>query len=189
MRTLAPNEIQAQVWNKIETLDLDPIKCKLMDPDEGIGWSRGLTDIVESQYRQFLKLTALGVGVIVPTKLIDQFWHAHILDTRKYAEDCDQVFGYFLHHFPYLGMRGEQDRRNLEISFRSTQKLAVDIFGAAGNWSDSVTGVHARESGICTSCGTSDCAPDPSCSTGMDVPTHAAVLRRDVRPTLERLSA
>jgi hypothetical protein len=27
----------------------------------------------------------------------------------KYATDCDAVFGHFLHHFPYIGLRGEDD--------------------------------------------------------------------------------
>jgi hypothetical protein len=40
---------------------------------------------------------------------VDIFWHYHILDTMKYAADCEQVFGYFLHHFPYIGLRGEED--------------------------------------------------------------------------------
>ena len=40
---------------------------------------------------------------------VDIFWHYHILDTMKYAADCDAIFGYFLHHFPYVGLRGEDD--------------------------------------------------------------------------------
>lgn len=27
----------------------------------------------------------------------------------KYADDCEAVFGYFLHHFPYVGLRGAED--------------------------------------------------------------------------------
>ena len=44
---------------------------------------------------------------MAPLEDVDTFWHYHILDTMKYARDCEQVFGYFLHHYPYLGMEGE----------------------------------------------------------------------------------
>ncbi|GGY83730.1 hypothetical protein ACFFTM_05820 [Pseudoduganella plicata] len=44
-----------------------------------------------------------------PLQDVDTFWHYHILDTLKYAADCQAVFGYFLHHFPYIGLRGEED--------------------------------------------------------------------------------
>jgi hypothetical protein len=40
---------------------------------------------------------------IVPTWEIDQVWHHHILDTHKYAQDCQWLFGYFVHHYPYFG--------------------------------------------------------------------------------------
>ncbi len=47
---------------------------------------------------------------IAPLKDVDTFWHYHILDTMKYARDCEQIFGYFQHHSPYLGMEDEHGR-------------------------------------------------------------------------------
>src|SRR5262249_49602408 len=100
----------AQIVEGIQALDLDPIKLKLMDPEEGQGWSREYVDRVEIAYRRFLTLLVkFPDETIAPTKDVDKFWHGHILDTMKYAEDCERVFGYFLHHFPYFGMRGERD--------------------------------------------------------------------------------
>lgn len=32
--------------------------------------------------------------------VVDPFWHAHILDTRAYAQFCEQVVGGFMHHVP-----------------------------------------------------------------------------------------
>jgi hypothetical protein len=40
---------------------------------------------------------------------VDKFWHQHILDTVGYARDCQLMFGYFLHHNPYLGLGLEGD--------------------------------------------------------------------------------
>lgn len=35
-----------------------------------------------------------------PTDIIDSFWHEHILDTQKYFNDCNLLFGRYLHHTP-----------------------------------------------------------------------------------------
>ena len=45
--------------------------------EEGDGWSRQLADRIEVQYKQFLKLTFMSADPVVPTKLIDTFWHTH----------------------------------------------------------------------------------------------------------------
>jgi hypothetical protein len=66
---------------------------------------------------------------IAPTKDVDKFWHGHILDTLKYAEDCQNVFGYFLHHFPYFGMRGEEDAANLRAASANMHAIYEREFG------------------------------------------------------------
>lgn len=119
------DEVQAA----IRSLDLDPIKIKLMDR-EGERWTREYADEVEVWYRRFLFLNAKYRNQpIVVTKPIDTFWHYHILDTMKYAADCQAVFGFFLHHFPYFGMRGDDDARNLELAFGNTLEIAELEFG------------------------------------------------------------
>jgi hypothetical protein len=119
-----------QIVAAIEALDLDPIKFKLMDPDEGEGWSREQVDRIEIAYRRFLTLLVRHPeATIAPSKEIDKFWHGHILDTMKYAADCEQVFGYFLHHFPYFGMRGERDAAQLEAAGQEMQRLYAQEFG------------------------------------------------------------
>jgi hypothetical protein len=66
---------------------------------------------------------------ISPSRDIDKFWHYHILDTSKYFTDCQNIFGAFLHHFPYLGMRGEKDKSDLIICFENTKQLYFENFG------------------------------------------------------------
>lgn len=95
----------------IEALDLEPIKFKISSPEDGYGWSRAHVERIALAYRRFLTLLARHPqSRLAPTRDIDRFWHAHILDTRKYALDCDAIFGGFLHHYPYLGMLGDEDR-------------------------------------------------------------------------------
>jgi hypothetical protein len=119
-----------QVVAAIQTLDLDPIKLKLMDPEEGQGWSRDYVDRMGLAYKRFLTLMVkFPDESIAPTKDVDKFWHGHILDTLKYAEDCQNVFGYFLHHFPYFGMRGEEDAANLRAASANMHAIYEREFG------------------------------------------------------------
>lgn len=99
----------------IEQLDLEPIMVKVMDKEEGYGWSLEFTQRIATEYRRYLTLCLENPHFpMVPSTYVDDFWHLHILDTRKYQEDCELIFGYFLHHFPYFGMRGEEDEKNLK---------------------------------------------------------------------------
>src|SRR6185369_17776993 len=38
--------------------------------------------------------------VAMPSKAVDAYWHAFILDTNSYAEWCERTLGRFLHHVP-----------------------------------------------------------------------------------------
>lgn len=97
-------------FSTIAALDLDPIKVKLMHEESGEAWSRAQADAVEFEYRRFLYLMKkYPTEHAAPRMDVDIFWHYHILDTMKYAQDCQAVFGYFLHHFPYIGLRGADD--------------------------------------------------------------------------------
>lgn len=119
-----------QIVAGIQALDLDPIKLKLMDAEEGQGWTREYADAMGIAYKRFLTLLVKHPETTVaPSKEIDKFWHAHILDTLKYAEDCQQVFGYFLHHFPYFGLRGAEDAAQLAQAGADMERLYQAEFG------------------------------------------------------------
>jgi hypothetical protein len=119
----------ASIVADIRALDLDPIKVKLMDAEDGQGWTREYAERMEVAYKRFLTLLVTHPETtIAPTKEIDKFWHAHILDTMKYADDCLRVFGYFLHHFPYFGMRGAEDAAQFEKAGRETARLFAEEF-------------------------------------------------------------
>jgi hypothetical protein len=118
------------VFSKIDKLDLEPIKFKLMNRHSEHSLTLDQCDDIEKLYKMFLKLCHLYPSSgIVPTEQIDGFWHMHILDTTKYLEDCQNVFGYFLHHYPYLGLRGANDEIVLEKSFEQTRALFEEHFG------------------------------------------------------------
>jgi len=115
---------------RIAELDLEPIMVKALDPEEGYGWSLEHTKKVALEYRRFLLLCGLFADEpVVPSSQIDDFWHLHILDTKKYAEDCNVALGFFLHHFPYFGMRGAKDAQDLANAWKRTLGLYEQTFG------------------------------------------------------------
>jgi hypothetical protein len=116
----------------IAALDLNPIKVKLMHKESGEGWSRERANAIEIEYRRFLYLmTAFPHMQIAPLVDVDTFWHYHILDTMKYARDCEQAFGYFVHHYPYLGMEGENGIETQQQAGERMRKLYESTFGVS----------------------------------------------------------
>jgi len=113
-----------------ERLDLSNVRMKLADADEGPGLSGETLDLMEAEYRRFLALQLMYPDAdIVPCKIVDEMWHRHILDTAAYREDCEEIFGRFLDHFPYFGMRGEDDALALHDAYADTLDRYRDAFG------------------------------------------------------------
>jgi hypothetical protein len=122
----------ANAIDTIATLELGAIKTKLMHVASGEGWSAAHADAVEVEYRRFLTLMKLYPNdSTAPLVDVDTFWHYHILDTAKYAADCEQAFGYFLHHYPYLGMGGVEGANALDAAGARMAELYAATFGAS----------------------------------------------------------
>jgi hypothetical protein len=129
MTTATLTRPAAEVLDHI-TLDLSMVRMKLANPEEGEPWSDEKLDLAEAEYRRFLALCiAFPEKAIVPCRIVDQLWHAHILDTAAYREDCDRLFGFFFDHYPYFGLNGPDDAANLERSYGNTLDLYVANFG------------------------------------------------------------
>jgi hypothetical protein len=56
------------------------------------------------------------------------FWHAHILDTQQYRQDCQAIFGQYLDHYPYFGIDKQSDFNDLESAFEKMQMLYAKEF-------------------------------------------------------------
>lgn len=74
-------------------------------------------------YQRYMAVTkALGGVQLVPNGDIDEIWHMHVLDTRAYMQDCDALFGEYLHHYPYFGMLGEENQQQwFDVQAQSEQ--------------------------------------------------------------------
>jgi len=165
-------ELKHRIWS----IDLEPICVKLIDEHGGHHWplDRALLGIEE--YRKFLFLTVFRPETIVPTEFVDDVWHTHILDTMKYAEDCNSAFGFFLHHFPYFGIRSDADQTLLQTTFKQTAAIYEDEFGA----SYYVGSQKCSDCGGCGTCGGNACG---SCS-GSGITLCEDLVRTDIRPSL-----
>lgn len=42
---------------------------------------------------------------------VDEIWHTHILNTTRYIADCEEYFGYYLHHTPMCDGGGDGTMR------------------------------------------------------------------------------
>src|SRR5882762_10036371 len=118
----------------IQALDLEPIKLRVMDPKLGEGWTREYAESVERAYRNYLTMLVKHPGDvedIVVSKDVDEFWHTHILHTLKYTEDCERVFGTYLHHNPHVGERTQADIERKAVLAEKTKRLYQQEFRAA----------------------------------------------------------
>ncbi len=121
-------------FENIQRLDFSMIVYKITQPDPSIAmlWDEESAIQAIGYYKNYLwllrKYSELH-SVIPPSIEIDEIWHHHILDTYQYEKDCLMIFGQFLHHYPYFGMRGEQDKIDLYNKFEITQQLHFKEFG------------------------------------------------------------
>lgn len=142
----------------LAALDLEPVKFKLVTEN---GWSVMQADRVALLYKGFLWLHVLYPREThIPTREIDEMWHAHILDTAKYMADCHALFGYYLHHFPYMGLRGAADATFADEAFLRTRQRFMAVCGV-----DPLTGAAMAAADCSSSCSSSSCG-----STGGDTP-------------------
>lgn len=118
----------AQAKEYIYAMDFSMIIHKMVHQD---GWLLDDALATATFYRNFLYLNKkYSNGILLPpSEDIDEFWHYHILDTQKYVEDCNHIFGFYLHHYPYLVMDHKINQDGLNDAFASTQKLHVHEFG------------------------------------------------------------
>jgi hypothetical protein len=114
---------------KLAAIDFGSIAFKLMNPDVGEGLTLEQATRAIERYRRFLFLHYCYPNYsLVPSQEIDRVWHVHILDTAKYREDCNQLFGHFLDHYPYFGIGDDNAKQALEAAYTQTQALFHECF-------------------------------------------------------------
>ena len=113
----------------IDTIDFSQIIDKMVVKDK---WKKQHAEQVCQYYKNFLFLNKKyqhEYEMLPPSEEIDEFWHNHILDTKKYMQDCDNIFGSYLHHYPYLGIDNKTTMEDAQRFFDKTQELHQKEFG------------------------------------------------------------
>src|SRR5438128_3291216 len=147
MKTKLTNRPTKQVIAAIRALDLEPIKLRVMDSELGEGWTREYAESIERAYRNYLIILAKhpeDVEEIVVSKDVDEFWHTHILHTMKYTEDCERVFGTYLHHNPRVGERTPADIEKKTALAQKTQRLYQREFGDRQDYNAAWSGISVK---------------------------------------------
>lgn len=141
----------------IQNLDLTAESLRFMRDG---GYTPDDAQRAEFLYRCFLALCATGAEV-TPSEFVDDFWHAHLADTRKYMIDCDTVCGRFIHHDPKI-QGADMERRFAFTNELMRQRFGVDMKGvpsACGSVAASCGAAAdlstAGLGGAATSCGAS----------------------------------
>lgn len=117
------------IMKRVDTIDFVPHGYKLQ---KEYGWNEAKINHAIKLYKEWLVLQVLYEGQsFAPSELVDEFWHVHILDTRKYANDCNMVKGEFIHHYPYFGLTDQENETVLKSGFDLTKTLYLRHFGHA----------------------------------------------------------
>lgn len=113
----------------IDSIDFSMVINKIVKTK---GWKKADVLKICEYYKHFLFLNKKYSGeneALPPSLEIDEFWHTHILDTKKYHKDCEKIFGHYMHHYPYFGIDGETTTRDLDNAFEKTQELHYKEYG------------------------------------------------------------
>lgn len=110
-----------ETFEKVNTLNFVPHCYKL---EKEYGWSNEKINHSVKLYKEWLTLQVHYSNLsFAPSELVDEFWHVHILDTRKYMADCEIINGAFIHHYPYFGLTEQENEDVLESGFQLTKAL------------------------------------------------------------------
>ncbi len=107
--------------------DTTPFSARLR---KATGWTAAKTRRVMAEYLRFAVLATCSDAPVSPSKSVDEAWHLHLTDTRRYWEDfCPRVLGRPLHHDP--GRGGAEEGARLAAQYRATLELYEQVFRVA----------------------------------------------------------
>lgn len=120
-----PAPLDSRLWERISGMDFSEVEAQLVT---GQAWTAERAANTLKRYRRFLYLKiTMPDDHASPTRAIDDFWHQHIINTRRYGSDCYQLAGRFLHH-TFLDMTDAEEVQRAHSIRLHTQVLYEDLF-------------------------------------------------------------
>ena len=125
--------VVARIFKAACDLDLDDIRDRVVREHED--WSHERVAAAFLEYRKWLTLCAMRtagdrrLALGMTSKDVDLVWHAHILFTMQYAQDCMHVAGRFIHHVPTTEKERAGKSRD-RSSGKRTHQLLRAVWGS-----------------------------------------------------------
>ena len=97
---LTMSNIDMMLWARISKINFQLIENDLT---RIFGWSHSKCEDIIAEYKKFMYLCITNTDKtksMIPSKDVDEVWHAHILRTEKYVSDCNIVGKKYIHHLP-----------------------------------------------------------------------------------------
>ena len=167
----------------VQTLDLEPIRLRVMDAERGEGWTRERAESAERAYRTYLTMLVRNpeaMESIVVSKDVDEFWHTHILHTMKYTADCQRIFGTYLHHSPQVEARSSADIERTRLLYQQ------ESLAEANKAAMCAAAIRADDAAMCAAAVRAD--NSAMCAAAIR-PDNAAMCAAAIRPAVPRAEA
>jgi len=116
-----------------------------------------MVDRMMAEYRRFIEIRLNFPEVsIVPSELVDEVWHTHILFSKDYFRFCDVVnHGEYIHHNPFLS----GDNLIGDPSIRNTLTYYRQLYGKPDQEIWPTSSAAGCETASCGKCSSEDCGP------------------------------
>lgn len=127
VRMRCPNADFSSPWK----LDLSRFVAKLQKDQPSLFPDEGMAVQAIEEYRRMLHLAQTHPSLdLVPSAVVDQVWHSHILDTRAYKQDMTKLFGRYMEHVP--SFEGDSESKvELKQSYVEMLKHYEEEYGPA----------------------------------------------------------
>jgi hypothetical protein len=134
------------LWGKLLAFKFDDIDAERPFSQrlaEEQGWEPDFTVRVIEEYRKFVFLMMAADHMCVPSKIVDEAWHLHLLYTRSYWEElCTKTLGRIIHHGP--GKGGKKEDAKYADFYSQTLNTYAEFFGEPPQ---DIWGVRKRNDG------------------------------------------
>lgn len=98
---MSSTKFHEKIHEKKGLMDFSHLVIVIKRTQKRLGWDDETASKVLTEYVRFMSLIAKHPKAIFsPSQLVDEVWHDHVLHTRMYMEDCENLCGHYIHHQP-----------------------------------------------------------------------------------------
>lgn len=114
--SLDPHQTVPTIWRDFDLSEVTE-RFRLKSP------SGSMADELERETRRFLWMSAKNGRALVPSDLVDEYWHALILNTAMYRQYCERAFGFYIEHSNGIPDMSQEALHAYLDAYRETLKL------------------------------------------------------------------